>query len=262
MADGHEHFESLAVSHVLGGLDQETASTFRRHLVGCLQCKAQVAELRALAGSLEDAAREERAVLALQTRARREVATDDDVPEATPPPMPRRVLIAVVLVVVALAALMAHNLHLQSREAALAEGVDQRTNVLSGLANGLSMETVFSNGASGIVVASGDQVSWTISGLQVPHSDQQVVVWVLEPDAQVRAAYYVAAAMPEGEISGTTDDDGARELVVTLEDVVDGKVPTEPTGMEYARADLTPIRETDDRNSDTTTAADATSETE
>lgn len=260
MADGHEEYESLAVSHVLGGLDQETASTFRRHLVGCLQCKAQVAELRALAGSLEDAAREERAVLALQTRARREVSTDDDVPEATPPPMPRRVLVALVLVVVALAALLAHNLHLQSREAALSEGVDQRTDVLSGLSNGLVMDTVFSNGATGIVVADGDQVSWSLSGLEVPHSDQQVVVWLVEPDAQVRAERYVAASMPEGEISGTIDDDGARELVVTLEDVVDGETARAPTGPEFARADLAPIRETDDRKADdagtTTTAAE------
>ncbi len=248
MADGHEQFESLAVSHVLGGLDQETASAFRRHLVGCLQCKAQVAELRALAGSLEDAAREERAVLALQTRARREVSTDDDLPEAIPPPLPRRVLIAVVLVVVALAALMAHNLHLQSREATLAEGVAQRSDVLSGLARGLAMDTEFSQSATGMVVANGDEVSWTVSGLPVPTSDQQVVVWLVEPDAQNRAARYGATAMPEGEISGMTDDDGARELVVTLEDVVDGETASEPTGPEFARADLSPIRETDDRN--------------
>lgn len=250
MVDGHDEFETLAVSHVLGGLDQATASSFRRHLVGCRQCKAQVAELRALAGSLEDAAREERAVLALQTRARREVTTDDEVPEATAPPLPRRMLVAIVLVVLSLGALMIHNLHLQSREAALEAEVTRLDTTLSGLSRALPMDPVFAGGASGVVMADGEQVSWSIAGLPTPSADQAVVVWLLQPDEQARTVTHLAGDLQDGRISGTTEDYGARELQITLEDLVDGAPPTEPSGPVSATVDLTTVRELDDRTAE------------
>lgn len=245
MAEGHEHYESLAVSHVMGGLDQQTASAFRRHLVGCVQCKAQVAELRALAGSLEDAAREERAVLALQTRARREVSSDDDVPEAEPRAWPRRMLVAVALAGVALVALMTHNLHLQATESSLRAEVERQEGILSGLASALPMATDFSEGTSGIVMADGERVSWSIADLPVPRSDQQVVVWLLVPDEQPRAVYLDAADLPDGQVAGTTEDPGATELRVTLEDLDGRDAPTTPGGTELASTDLTPIRQSD-----------------
>lgn len=242
MPQGHEQWESLAVNHVLGGLDQSSASAFRRHLVGCLQCKAQVAELRDLAGSLEDAARDERAVLALQTRARREVTTDDEVPEAQPPQLPWRVLVALGVVVLALVGLVSHNLHLQSREAALEDQSQRQRDVLSGLGSGLVMDTAFSEGTSGIVVADGDRVSWTISNLPVPATDQRLVVWLLHPDEAASRVTMDAGDMPDGEVIGSADDDGLHDLVVTMEQVGSDGIPDTPTGTQYVESDLTQVR--------------------
>lgn len=244
MSQEHERWEALAVSHVLGGLDQDAASTFRRHLVGCAQCKAQVAELRDLAGSLEDAARDERAVQALQTRARREITAEDDLPEAEPTGVPVRVLVAVGLVVLALVLLVTHNLHLQNRAAALDDRAERQAAVLSGLASGLAMDAVFSEGTSGIVVADGRRVSWTISELPVPTSEQRLVVWLLQPETAAKRVTLAAAQVPDGEVIGTTRDDGLHQLVVTLEQVTEtGDLPGEPTGTRYVEADLTRVRQ-------------------
>ncbi len=243
MSQEHDRWEALAVNHVLGGLDQESASDFRRHLVGCAQCKAQVAELRDLAGSLEDAARDERAVLALQTRARRDITADDEVPGAEPPRVPVRVLVAVGLVVLALVLLVSHNLHLQSRVSALDDTEERQSAVLSGLATGIAMDAAFSEGSSGIVVANGGRVSWTVSNLPVPLTDQRLVVWLLHPDQPAKRVTLTAAQMPDGEVIGTTEDDGLHDLVVTMEQVTEGEIPTEPTGTRYVEADLTRVRQ-------------------
>ncbi len=61
-SDGHRYFEEMAVSHVLGGLDESEGRVFRSHLLECGPCKAKVGELRAIAHDLADVERDERRV--------------------------------------------------------------------------------------------------------------------------------------------------------------------------------------------------------
>lgn len=249
MDDGGEHdrWESLAVSHVLGGLDQARASEFRRHLVGCPQCKAQVAELRELAGSLEDAARDERAVLALRTRALREV--DEDTEEQGPAPRttPRRIVVALLVIGVAVLLLAAHNVHLRVQETALEDLADRQHATLEGLGSGLVMDTTFPEGASGVVVADGDRVAWSITDLPVPATDQRVVVWLAEPEADRRVAVHTADTMPDGTISGVETERGAESLLVTLEPIDGSRLTNQPSDDVLAEADLALVRRLDER---------------
>jgi hypothetical protein len=65
--DGHHYFEEMAVSHVLGGLDESEGRVFRSHLLECGACKAKVGELRAIAHDLADVERDERRVRTAKT---------------------------------------------------------------------------------------------------------------------------------------------------------------------------------------------------
>lgn len=78
----HRFFEDMAVTHVLGGLDESDGRVFRSHLLECADCRARVGELRAIAHELADVERDERrtrAAKAIETK-RRETAEDDDDP--------------------------------------------------------------------------------------------------------------------------------------------------------------------------------------
>src|SRR5687767_13346777 len=65
-ADGHRYYEGLAVAHVLGGLDDTEGQVFRSHLLECVDCRARVGELRAIAHDLADVERDERRMRAAQ----------------------------------------------------------------------------------------------------------------------------------------------------------------------------------------------------
>jgi hypothetical protein len=83
-ADGHRYFEEMAVSHVLGGLDESEGRVFRSHLLECGACKAKVGELRAIAHDLADVERDERRVRtakAVDTKRRDADEDHDDEPE-------------------------------------------------------------------------------------------------------------------------------------------------------------------------------------
>ena len=88
-ADGHRYYEGLAVAHVLGGLDDTEGQVFRAHLLECVDCRARVGELRAIAHDLADVERDERRVRAAQAiDTKRRDAEDgdeeaDEVPEVT-----------------------------------------------------------------------------------------------------------------------------------------------------------------------------------
>lgn len=243
----HDRWETLAVNHVLGGLDQASASAFRRHLVGCPQCKAQVAELRELAGSLEDAARDERAVLALRTRARQEVDEDEEVAEPPPRSTPRRIVVALLVIGTAVLLLAAHNVHLRVQQTALEDLADRQQAIVEGLGSGLVMETTFPEGASGVVVADGERVAWSITDLPVPASDQRVVVWLREPEADRTVAVHTAATMPDGAITGVDSERGAAALLITLEAIDGSRLANQPSDDVLAEADLGLVRRLDER---------------
>lgn len=84
-ADRHHYFEGLAVAHVLGGLDDSEGQVFRAHLLECLNCRARVGELRAIAHDLADVERDERRVRAAQAIDTKRRETEDETDEADEP---------------------------------------------------------------------------------------------------------------------------------------------------------------------------------
>lgn len=102
--DGHRYFEELAVSHVVGGLDESEGSVFRAHLLECDDCRAQVGELRAIAHDLADVERDERRVRAAKAvdTKRRESEEDEEEEELPQSARASRLVIVVGLVLVVL----------------------------------------------------------------------------------------------------------------------------------------------------------------
>ena len=102
-ADGHRYYEGLAVAHVLGGLDDSEGQVFRAHLLECVDCRARVGELRAIAHDLADVERDERRVRAAQaidTKRRDAEDTDEEAEEAPEPTRASRISVIVGLVLV------------------------------------------------------------------------------------------------------------------------------------------------------------------
>jgi|SRR5918997_4904052 hypothetical protein len=121
-SDGHRYFEELAVTHVVGGLDESEGRIFRAHLLECSDCRAQVGELRSIAHDLADVERDERrvrAAKAIETK-RREAAEDelgdDDIPGSS-----RASRIAVVAGLAIVILLSAWNFTLRGRITELVE---------------------------------------------------------------------------------------------------------------------------------------------
>jgi len=122
--DQHRRYEEMAVAHVLGGLDESEGKMFRNHLLGCLDCRARVGELRAMAHDLADVERAERRmreVHSVDTKRRdgredgRRYRRDGgpDVEDEDHPRTTGRPRIATVLSVAAILALMAWNFTLR-----------------------------------------------------------------------------------------------------------------------------------------------------
>ncbi len=102
--DGHRYYEGLAVAHVLGGLDDTKNRVFRAHLLECVDCRARVGELRAIAHELADVERDERRMRAAQvidTKRRESEEEEEELQEAPQQPRSARItaIVGIVLVV-------------------------------------------------------------------------------------------------------------------------------------------------------------------
>ena len=108
-ADGHSHrfFEDMAVTHVLGGLDESDGRVFRSHLLECADCRARVGELRAIAHELADVERDERRLRAAKAIETKRRESDDDDPEDAEPGRSQRTSRIIAIVGFALVVLLA-----------------------------------------------------------------------------------------------------------------------------------------------------------
>lgn len=222
-ADDHARWEARAISHVMGGLGADESSEFRRHLLRCSRCKAQVRELRDLAGTLTLAAREERSRQAIRL-ADRPDADDGEEPDsgdhdAVAPS--GRSLAVIVLAVAAIGLLVWSNLQLRGEVAA----GHRNAQVVAGLATGLVVEDVERTGmVSGQVVVDEDTITWSFSGLPEPPDGQILVVWLVPANGPVTKVAAHALSRPDGGVlAGTVVDDTARQLVITMTPLADLK---------------------------------------
>jgi anti-sigma-K factor RskA len=237
MDAGHDHFEQLAVGHVLGGLGADEAARFRSHLTGCRDCRARVAELRDIATDLAAAEREERA----RARVKTEVARrDDDRDTAVEPPWSvstRALAVALAGTLLLVLGLAFWNFHLRDQNARLLAVTEAREEVLEGLATGTPVVVDLAAGVTGQVVADATDVTVDLAGLPTPGQDERLVVWLLgEAPTDHYWRGYRAGDLSDGRLALRDPHRGADRLVVTLEPL--GELADEPTGRELVGADL------------------------
>lgn len=238
MDAGHDHFEELAVGHVLGGLPSDDAARFRSHLTGCRDCRARVAELRDIASDLAAAEREERA----RARVKTEVARrDDDEPGLGPAwsVSSRALSVVAALALLAVLGLAFWNFHLRDQNERLLAVTEAREAILEGLATGSPVPATLTGSVTGQVVADGTHVTVDLAGLPQLAADQRLVVWLLG-DAPTDHYWrtYGADELPEGRLALHDPHRGRERLVVTVEAA--DRAPGEPEGRELVDADLTP----------------------
>ena len=242
---GHEHFQELAVGHVLGGLEPDDAAEFRSHLVGCRDCRARVSELRGIASDLERADRDERARALVQT----ELAEPEETPEASgarrgetdasgPRIGVRHVTIAVIGVMLLAGAMGFWNLHLRTGTSMLTTLAEQHAHTLEVLAAGITVEVEADHPVRGLAAVDGDHVALTLTGVDEPADGQRVVAWLRDDAEVVPAAELRSSGGDEGTVAVVLEDQGAQHLEVTLED---GEVPDQPGGPTLATVDLQPV---------------------
>jgi hypothetical protein len=160
-SDGHRYFEELAVTHVVGGLDDSEGRVFRAHLLECSDCRAQVGELRSIAHDLADVERDERrvrAAKAIETK-RRETAEDElDDDQITASSRASRIAVVVGLVVVIV--LSAWNFTLRGRIAELVAANGRAVQASGVLEFGQKWDVVAQNGGlQGTVKQLGDSLA-------------------------------------------------------------------------------------------------------
>lgn len=177
-AEGHRYFEGLAVSHVLGGLDEPEGRVFRSHLLECGVCRARVGELRAIAHELADVERDERrvkAARAIETK-RREV--EEETPEPAPS-SPRALRVAGLLGLVVIMGLAAWAFTLRGTVTNLQLAVDQLLKASTVRELGAPWRVVHAEaGVDGTVKVHGNEMVVLLDGLE---SERLYNVHVLSP---------------------------------------------------------------------------------
>ncbi len=215
-SDDHAHWESQAMGHVMGGLDADASSSFRRHLLGCSHCKAQVRELRDLAGSLQLVARDEQSVQAIRLAART-AAEREESATAEPVQVSGRILAVVVVTVLALGLLVFSNMQQRQRAAAASAVASERASTIAALGSGLVIDDVtMVGGASGVVVSDGDRIGWSLSGLPDATEDEWLVAWLVSDGVAAQADVVQPGEQPPGAMAGSVTDSEADELVMTI----------------------------------------------
>lgn len=234
MAGQHDRYERLAVAHVLGGLDEVAAADFRAHLLQCRQCRRQVAELQDLAAELAVAEREERAQLRVKTAVEDEDEEDEGSAADTDLPWgfgrtASAVLAGTVLIV--LAALLVWNMDLHQRLRHATSTAAVREGVLSELAEGVAVPAEFGQGAQGLVVVDGRDVTASLAGLPELEPGQVLVVW-LGHGSLDEVETYDASGVVDGRVAFTKRAPGATRLLITVEPAPPGQRPTGPRVVE------------------------------
>lgn len=174
----HDHFDALAVAHVMGGLDTDQATEFRGHLLGCRDCRARVAELRSLANDLDIAAREERAA-----QRRRPVVDhgmhDQDIDPVEIDRGRRWLFVAGAAVLVILGMLVVWNQALRFDNITLVGATANREAVLASLGDGVALPVETRAGVTGVAALAIDQdiVALSLGRVGELADMNHVVVW-------------------------------------------------------------------------------------
>jgi hypothetical protein len=240
--EAHLRWDELAVGHVLGGLDQVDRALVREHLAGCPDCRSRVRDLRSVADDLAQAARDEPV---------KGVGPHED-PDARSRRLVegaqghRRTIVTLVALALGLVALL-FVAGVAGRDTELVAAARVREATLEALGSGTPAPITLAGGVKGIVVASNDQVAWSLTDLPELGPDEVLVVWLTSvqenagdsPEITTAARPYGPESINEGRLAGTVLDDTAGELRVTVEEL---PLPVSPQGRELVVADLAASR--------------------
>lgn len=231
----HERYDGLALDHVLGGLSGRAASEFRSHLASCGDCRSRVAELRGIAAELGEIERDERSRARLQTEVGRRDESEHEPAEPTRRLTIGHVALAAVLVLLLAAGVAFWNLHLRTVVGAYESVVSSQSEALRDLASGVLVDAEFAEGVSGRLVATDEQLAFTLTGLDVM-PDDVAAVWVTDDDGEVELMTAAPADLLDGgAYAGVVDLEGVVEVTITLEV---GQPGMSPAGTELVRSDL------------------------
>lgn len=228
MDSAHDRFETLAVGHVLGGLEPSDADDFVGHLRRCGACRRRVAELRGIADDLAAAERDERGLGSAGTR------TADDPDGPTLPRMLPGGLGLVAIALVVLGALGFWNLHLRTQVAALTGAVEAAETTLDTLADGVAVDAELGAGVRGTVATDDRRVVLALAGLPEVEDDEVVIVW--RRGGQDGDDPALVTQPDDGRLTTSIAIEDATEVLVTRQRLTVGD-PT-PAGTDLARAPL------------------------
>lgn len=226
MAD-HEHFERMAVGHVLGGLDEVDSAAFRAHLLDCADCRKRVNELRDIANDLARTEREERrvasaGVVEVETRTEQDAADAEgraDAAEVAPVrqwPWGVVVIGLVPLLVLGTLAWAVWQRAQTDLSAAVAESQQQ---VLDVLATGEPVDWSSPEDVEGDIATDGEVVVLNLVGLPELRPDEGLVVWLLDEDGEAvsRTRPYLPSQVDGTLVAALSQPEGATEVVVSVE---------------------------------------------
>jgi anti-sigma factor RsiW len=164
--EGHRYFEDLAVTHVLGGLEEPESHILRAHLLECADCRARVGELRSIAHELADAEREERRLRSAKAVDTKRRSDDDDAGGDPPAGSGRASRIALVVGLAVLVTLAGWNYTLRGTIGRLEQAVDHHERAASVLELGDPIDVVRRGpGVEGTGKRRGPDLALIIEGL-------------------------------------------------------------------------------------------------
>lgn len=229
-SEGHRYFEGMAVSHVLGGLDESEGRVFRSHLLECGDCRARVGELRALASDLADVERDERrqrAAKAVETK-RRE-SDDDDLDGNELPANTRTARVVVLVGLVLLIVLAAWNFTLRNTIAQVQTNAAADEEATATLLTGVPW-SVTDEGVDATVRADADgqTLALMIDGMPSNNATADDVVGIYLRNAAGDVVFNLNKEVYNGRLLLSIPlHDAATELVVTNPHGVPGPIPAE-----------------------------------
>lgn len=231
MDSAHDRFETLAVGHVLGGLEPSDAEDFVGHLQRCGACRRRVAELRGIADDLAAAERDERG--RATSRPGRDLRAEDGQP-SLPAVSPRSLGVVVLLALLGLGVLGFWNLHLRTQVASLVDVVDRAEATLDTVADGVAVDAELATGVRGTVTTDDQRIAIALAGVGPVEDDEVVIVWRRGgPDGDEAA---LVVQPDDDRLTASVAIEDATEVLVTRQRLAVGD-PT-PAGTDLARAQL------------------------
>lgn len=233
MGDAHQRFEQLAVDHVLGGLSDADASTFRAHLVACRDCRRRVAELRDIAAGLEATEREER------LHAELAAVLDGAQRRSWTLHVPLWVRAGAAVVVLAVIGLGFWTYHLRRVVGEYSETVAAQEAVLEVIAGGEPLPTEAADELSIVAAQRDGLVAVMVGDLPRLPSDRLVLLWLVS-DGDVldqRLLAYSAFTEDSDVLPFTVEPGDATALVISVERRGGGR-PGAPSAQVLGRVEL------------------------